>query len=65
VFLTVRELHVVRAALVMALDEDASAWEALSPDDQEAASNLLYTLPDLTSSVGVEEVARKVSPSTR
>ena len=64
-FLTVRELHDVRAALVLALDEDASAWNVLTPDDQETASNLLYTLPDLTSSVGVEEVVRKVSPAKR
>jgi hypothetical protein len=63
VFLTVRELHVVRAALVLALDEDASAWNELTTDDQEVAGNLLYTLPDLTSSVGVEEVGQRVSPA--
>lgn len=46
--LSVRELRVVRAALLMALEGDDSAWESLSPSDTDLAENLLDAIPDLS-----------------
>lgn len=46
--LSVRELRVVRAALLMALEGDDSAWDALTPSDTDLAENLLDTIPDLS-----------------
>lgn len=50
--LTVQELRVVRASLLLAMDGDASEWNRLSGDDRDLAANLLDAIPDLTSVVG-------------
>jgi hypothetical protein len=46
--LSVRELRIVRAALLMALDGDDSAWDSLSPSDTDLAGNLLDAIPNMS-----------------
>lgn len=54
--LSVRELRIVRAALTLALDGDDKEWKALSHDDRAfLASDLLDSIPDLRSSVGINQ----------
>jgi hypothetical protein len=50
--LTVQELRVVRASLLLAMGGDASEWNRLSGDERDLAANLLDAIPDLTSVVG-------------
>lgn len=45
--LSVRELRVVRAAILLALEGDDSAWHALSSSDTDLAVDLLDTIPDM------------------
>jgi hypothetical protein len=45
VFLSVRELRIVRAALLASLDGNSNEWESLSDADRDIASDLLDALP--------------------
>lgn len=44
--LTKSELRVVRAALLLAVDEDGEAWDTLTAADVEVAQDLLDAIPD-------------------
>lgn len=45
VFLSIRELKAVRAALLAAIEGDTGEWDALSDADMDIASDLLDALP--------------------
>jgi hypothetical protein len=53
--LSIRELRVVRAALLLAVEDDSSAWEALPSEDVDKAMSLLDAIPDLSSDVALED----------
>lgn len=44
--LTKSELRVVRAALLLAVDEDGEAWDTLTAADVEVAQDLIDAIPD-------------------
>ncbi|NBR00416.1 MAG: hypothetical protein EBT79_02470 [Actinobacteria bacterium] len=45
-YLSIRELRVVRAALMLAVHDDSAAWVALSSDEEDLAQNLLDLIPE-------------------
>lgn len=53
--LSIRELRVVRAALLQAVENDSRAWNALPPEDVDKAMSLLDAIPDLSSDVALED----------
>ena len=53
--LSIRELRVVRAALLQAVENDSRAWKALPPEDVDKAMSLLDAIPDLSSDVALED----------
>jgi len=44
--LSAAELKVVRAALLLAIHGDDSAWSALSADEEDTAEDLLDLIPE-------------------
>jgi hypothetical protein len=44
--LTKTELRVVRAALLLAVDEDSEGWDTLTAADVEVAQDLIDAIPD-------------------
>lgn len=44
--LSTTELKVVRAALLLAIHGDDSAWTALNSNEEDIASDLLDSIPD-------------------